>query len=190
MVLLSVSVVLRTPADSALRLSATTVSADFCALSATSRLRLPFSGRCAQTSPCTTRFSSSMYPRHLPCMIRAATGLRPEMRPYPHAEPFIRFLFVRSEVCPLEPPAPQSGFLQIPAHAGHPCLRLYPSRYRADSGLSPVRNVRRRAHQKRQAKPLRFCLPDSAYLYQLIDLKKTYFFRNLYSQEAPVVQSL
>ena len=28
-----------------------------------------------------------------------------------------------------------------------PCLRPYPSRYRADSGISPVRNVHRRAHQ-------------------------------------------
>lgn len=46
---------------------------------------------------------------------------------------------------------PESGFLQIPPHDGHPCLRLCPSHHRADSGdsgLSPVRNVRRRAHQK------------------------------------------
>ena len=41
---------------------------------------------------------------------------------------------------------PTSSFLQIPPHDGHPCLRLYPSHYRADSGLSPVRNVRRKAH--------------------------------------------
>ena len=38
------------------------------------------------------------------------------------------------------------SFLQIPPHDGHPCLRLYPSHHRADSGLAPVRNVRRRAH--------------------------------------------
>ena len=31
---------------------------------------------------------------------------------------------------------------------GHPCLRLYPSHYRADSRLALVRNVRRRAHIK------------------------------------------
>ncbi|WP_278495093.1 hypothetical protein, partial [Eubacterium ramulus] len=37
---------------------------------------------------------------------------------------------------------------QIPPHDGHPCLRLYPSHYQADSGLAPVRNVRRRAHTK------------------------------------------
>ena len=58
----------------------------------------------------------------------------------------MRFLFVRPEVCPWVSRFPTSGFLQIPPHDGHPCLRLYPSHYRADSGLSPVRNVRRQAH--------------------------------------------
>ena len=43
---------------------------------------------------------------------------------------------------------PTSSFLQIPPHDGHPCLRLYPSHYRADSGLAPVGNVRRRAHDR------------------------------------------
>ncbi|MDD7512573.1 MAG: hypothetical protein PUK14_01645, partial [Clostridiales bacterium] len=43
---------------------------------------------------------------------------------------------------------PTSSFLQIPPHDGHPCLRLYPSHYRADSGLSPVRMCARRAHHK------------------------------------------
>ena len=59
----------------------------------------------------------------------------------------MRFLSVRPEVCPWVSRFPTSGFLQIPPHDGHPCLRLYPSRYRADSGLSPVRNVRRQAHR-------------------------------------------
>ena len=48
--------------------------------------------------------------------------------------------FARGLVCST------SGFLQICSHLQHPCLRLYPSRYRADSGLAPVRNVRRQAH--------------------------------------------
>ena len=48
------------------------------------------------------------------------------------------------------------SFLQILLRSRHPCLRLYPSRYRADSGLSPVRNVRRRAHQAKK----RAELPD------------------------------
>ena len=29
----------------------------------------------------------------------------------------------------------KEDFLQISSHDGHPCLRLYPSHYRADSGL-------------------------------------------------------
>ena len=44
--------------------------------------------------------------------------------------------------------SPTSGFLQILPRGRHPCLRLYPSHYRADSGLSPVRCVRRQAHNK------------------------------------------
>ena len=65
----------------------------------------------------------------------------------------MRFLSVRPEVCPWVSRFPTSGFLQIPPHDGHPCLRLYPSRYRADSGLSPVRNVRRQAHRQKAAAP-------------------------------------
>ena len=42
-----------------------------------------------------------------------------------------------------------AGFLQIPRHQGHPCLWLYPSHCRADSGLSPVRTCARRAHSKK-----------------------------------------
>lgn len=49
------------------------------------------------------------------------------------------------------------SFLQIPPHDGHPCLRLYPSHHRADSGLAPVRNVRRRAHTKKET-PKQFLL--------------------------------
>ena len=51
------------------------------------------------------------------------------------------FLFVRPEICPRVSMFPTSGFLQIPPHDRHPCLRLYPSHYRADSGLAPVGNV-------------------------------------------------
>lgn len=58
----------------------------------------------------------------------------------------MRFLCVRPEVCPRVSRFPESGFLQISSHDEHPCLRLCPSHYRADSGLAPARNVRRRAH--------------------------------------------
>ena len=42
-----------------------------------------------------------------------------------------------------------AGFLQIPRRQGHPCLWLYPSHCRVDSGLSPVRTCARRAHYKK-----------------------------------------
>ena len=44
-----------------------------------------------------------------------------------------------------------AGFLQIPRHRRHPCLWLYPSHCRADSGLSLVRTCARRAHSKKAA---------------------------------------
>ena len=46
-----------------------------------------------------------------------------------------------------------AGFLQIPPRDGHPCHWLYLSCYRADSGLSPVRNVRRQAHDTKDRPP-------------------------------------
>ena len=75
-------------------------------------------------------------------------GLRLVLQSYPRRKPYMRFLYVRPEVCPRVSMFPESGFLQIPPHDRHPCLRLYPSHHRADSGLSPVRNVRRRAHKR------------------------------------------
>ena len=40
------------------------------------------------------------------------------------ALPYIRFLFVRPGICPAGFLILPSGFLQIPPHGGHPCLRL------------------------------------------------------------------
>ena len=45
---------------------------------------------------------------------------------------------------------PTSGFLQICSRLQHPCLRLYPSHYRADLRLALLRNVRRQAHTQKQ----------------------------------------
>ena len=45
-----------------------------------------------------------------------------------------------------------AGFLRIPRHRRHPCLWLYPSHCRADSGLSPVRACARRAHYKKSCR--------------------------------------
>ena len=52
-----------------------------------------------------------------------------------------------------------AAFLQILPHGRHPWLKLYPSRCRADSGLSPFRTCAHRAHTKKRpafSKPLLF----------------------------------
>ena len=62
--------------------------------------------------------------------------------------PFATLSVFPSLICGSCPSGQRSAysFFQIPSHGGHPCFRLYPSHYRADSGLTPVRNVRRQAH--------------------------------------------
>ena len=45
---------------------------------------------------------------------------------------------------------PHPASFRFPSR-GHPCLRLYPSHCRVDSGLAPIRNVRRQAHIKNYA---------------------------------------
>ena len=46
-----------------------------------------------------------------------------------------------------------AAFLQILPHDRHPWLRLYPSRCRADSGLSPFRTCAHRAHTQKDRDP-------------------------------------
>ena len=60
---------LRTPTDSALHLSTTMASADFCVFNDTSWHRLSLSGHTTQISPGTTRFFPSIYLPHLSRMI-------------------------------------------------------------------------------------------------------------------------
>ncbi|MDB2020370.1 hypothetical protein PM027_20220, partial [[Clostridium] symbiosum] len=67
-------------------------------------------------------------------------------------------------ICPWVSMFPTSGFLQISPHDEHPCLQLYPSHHRADSGLSPVRDVRRRAHCKREAEKAQILLFQPPFL--------------------------
>ena len=43
-----------------------------------------------------------------------------------------------------------AAFLQILPHGRHPWLKLYPSRCRADSGLSPYRTCAHRAHTEKR----------------------------------------
>ena len=85
-----------------------------------------------------------------PMRFRVAIGLYLVMQTCPRMRPYMRFLFVRPELCPRVSRFPESSFLQILSRDRYPCLRLCPSRYRADSGLTPVRNVRRQAHIKKR----------------------------------------
>ena len=50
-----------------------------------------------------------------------------------------------------------AAFLQILPHGRHPWLKLYPSRCRADSGLSPFRTCAHRAHIKQPQARYRTC---------------------------------
>lgn len=99
-----------------------------------------------QISPGTTRFFPSIYLPHLLHLSPCSYGLQLVTQSYPQMQPYMRFLCVRPEVCPRVSMFPESSFLQISSRDEHPCFRLCPSHYRADSGLAPARNVRRRAH--------------------------------------------
>ena len=143
MVVFLFPVVLGTPTDSALHLTATMASADFCTFSTPLRAWLLLSERPVQTSPGTTRFFPSIYLPHLPppvpCSYWTSTcmaALSPAIALYAVSVRQARGL-----------PAPSFRFHLAMDTLG---VRLYPSRYRADSGLSPVRNVRRRAHQTKR----------------------------------------
>ena len=148
-------VVLETPVDSALHLSITMASADFCAFSTAFGSGYVFQ-RLPHRPPWVPHVSFTpstclIYPMRF----RVAIGLHLDWQTYPRMRPYMRFLFVRPELCPRVSRFPESSFLQILPHDRHPCLRLCPSRYRADSGLPPVRNVRRQAHQKRGCRTTR-----------------------------------
>lgn len=134
-------------------------SADFCTLSITSRQWLLLSEHSVQTSLGTTRFFPSIYLPHLlytiPCSYRASSCVAD----LPSCTAFYTVSVRQTRGLPMGS-FPTSGFLQICSHLQHPCLRLYPSRYQVDSGLSPVRNVRRQAHNREEGRKLfpSFCL--------------------------------
>ena len=149
-------VVLKTPVDSALHLSITMASADLCAFSTAFGSGYVFQ-RLPHRPPWVPHVSFTpstclIYPMRF----RVAIGLYLGLQTYPRMRPYMRFLFVRPELCPRVSRFPESSFLQILPRGRHPCLRLCPSHYRADSGLTPVRNVRRQAHNQRG-----MCLNDT-----------------------------
>ena len=136
----------KTPIDSVLHLPPTMTSADFCALSTALGSGYLFQG-ILHRPPRVPHISFSPSICHIyHTWFRVVIWLQFAWQPYPHAYPYMWFLFVRPEICPWVSRFPTSSFLQIRDHPRHPCFRLYPSHYRVDSGLSPVRNVCCRAH--------------------------------------------
>ena len=87
---------------------------------------------------------------------RVAIGLCFVMQTHPPLRPYMRFLFVRPEFCP-------SGDLSTPeirlssdsTSRWTPLPLANPSRYRADSGLSPYRTCAHRAHMQKHSFPHR-----------------------------------
>ena len=78
---------------------------------------------------------------------RVAIGLCFVMQTYPRLQPYMRFLFVRPEICPLEDLSTSKIRLSSDSASRRTPLPLAnPSRYRADSGLSPYRTCAHRAH--------------------------------------------
>ena len=67
------------------------------------------------------------------------------MQSYPHERTLYVISFRQTRDLPVVSLFPHPASFRFPSR-GHPCLRLYPSHCRADSGLAPVRNVRRQAH--------------------------------------------
>ena len=172
-------VVLKTPIDSVLRPLYCSHSGLLWPLLTPARSALPrflvqwllLSKHSAQVSPGTTRFFLSIHLPHLspviPCSYWASacyavlpsrktlyvisvrqTGDLPVVSLFPHPASF-RFL-----------------------SRGHPCLRLYPSHCRADSGLSPVRNVRRQAHIKENCDASKSHAPQFSYFSFFVSYRK------------------
>ena len=78
-----------------------------------------------KASPGKSNHLPPIYLPHLQCKVRAVLDFALLCRLVRFALPYMRFLFVRPRVCPCRHfAASTSGFLQIPPHDGHPCLRL------------------------------------------------------------------
>ena len=93
--------------------------------------------------------SFPLYLPHLPNTIRVAIGLYFDVQTHPYVRPYMRFLFVRPEFCPLgDLSTPKIRLSSDSTSRWTPLPLASPSRYRADSGLSPYRTCAHRAHMK------------------------------------------
>ena len=92
--------------------------------------------------------SFPLYLSHLLQAIRAAIGLRFVRQTYPCLQPYMRFLFVRPEVCPVEDLLTSTIRLSSDSASRRtPLLLTNLSRCRAGTGLSPARMCAHRAHR-------------------------------------------
>ena len=115
-----------------------------------------------QTSPGTTRFFPSIYLPHLPPLVPCSYGTSTCLAAL---SPTIASYAVPVRQAGGLPPTSFRFRLTTPP----PCPWLRLSRYRTDSGLSPVRNVRRRTHNTKALPRLRqgFCV-----IYSLVSTIK------------------
>ena len=108
---------------------------------------LPLSWRTAQTSLGTTRFFLSIYLPHLSLVIPCSYWASACYAVLPSRKTLYVISFRQTRDLPVVSLFPHPASFRFPSR-GHPCLRLYPSHCRVDSGLAPIRNVRRQAHIK------------------------------------------
>ena len=116
--------------------------------------------RVRKTSPGTHTFFPSLPAAFTVERIRVAIGLCFSWQTYPRLRPYMRFLYVRPEICPLgDLSTPKIRLSSDSASRRTPLPLANPSRYRADSGLSPYRTCAHRAHQNwvRQAGAPFYC---------------------------------
>ena len=123
-------VVLRTSVDSALHLPATMASADFCTFNVAFRSRLFLSEHSMQTSPGTTRLFPSIYLPHLPPLVPCSYWTLTWVAALSQAIAYIRFLFVRPEVCRRLPSDSTSRWTPLPLAVSFPL----PGRFRTFTG--------------------------------------------------------
>ena len=107
-----------------------------------------------KTSPGTHTFFPSLPAAFTVERIRVAIGLCFSWQTYPHLRPYMRFLYVRPEFCPFgDLSTPKIRLSSDSASRRTPLPLANPSRYRADSGLSPYRTCAHRAHKRKGLPP-------------------------------------
>ena len=127
--------------------SGTMASADFLRFVVTAH----FFSCVRKISPGTHTFFPSFPAAFTVERIRVAIGLCFSWQTYPSLRPYMRFLYVRPEFCPFgDLSTPKIRLSSDSASRRTPLPLANPSRYRADSGLSPYRTCAHRAHERKK----------------------------------------